>query len=263
MSTARSSNVFLLKKIFTTDGGIFFVEKKYLALIAVLVTLAMAAPALGIASMPVSRCEDADKTCREFEQLLEAQQPEKLIAQYNPANKYSETSLHYVGDAYLQLASKDGITPDQEESYYKKALEVKHYVAYMGLYFFYAPKNEDKALGYLREYVKTKPQDPVPYVILGEFELNRKRYDLADAYLREAKKVEHAHSPRVDWLLFQANYLLKNYQFAEEVFESAVMTGAFDREIKTMVADPRFEGIDKRPEFVPYQSRLKAVKTSS
>lgn len=238
-------------------------KKKHLALITVLATLAMAAPAPGIAAMPVSRCEDSDMTCKDFERLLEAQQPEKIAAQYDPAKKYSETSLHYVGDAYLQLASRDGITPEQEESYYHKALGVKHYVAYMGLYFFYAAKDEDKALGFLREYVKTKPQDTVPYIILGESELNRKQYDLADTYLREGKKVAHAHSPRVDWLLFQANYLLKNYQLAKDMFESAVTSGTFDREIKAMLADPRFEGIDKRPEFEHYQGMLKSAKTSS
>jgi hypothetical protein len=133
----------------------------------------------------------------------------------------------------------------------------------MGLYFFYAPKDEEKALGFLREYVKTKPADTVPYVILGESELNRKHYDLADVYLREAKKVAHAHSPRVDWMLFQANYLLKHYEFAKEMFESAVTNGNFENEIKVMTTDPRFEGIDKRPEFERYQSTLKAVKTSS
>ncbi len=211
----------------------------------------------GLATAPISKCEASDKICREFETYSNAQQPEKIIAQYDPGQHYSDVSLYYIGDAYLQLASRDNITPEQEEGYYRKALEVKHYIAYMGLYFFYAQKDEDKALGFLREYVKTKPADTVPYVILGESELDKKHYDLADAYLREGKKVAHAHSPRVDWLLFQANYLMKNYPFAAEMFESAVTEGTFEKEIKNILADHRFDGIDKLPEFKRYQRMMK------
>jgi len=237
-------------------------QMKHLIQSFVLVALAMA-PASGIASVSASNCEDSDNTCKEFEHLMETQQPEVIIAQYNPARQYSEISLRYVGAAFLQLASADDITPEQEEFYYRKALEVKQYIAYMGLYFFYAGKDEEKALGFLREYVMTKPADTVPYIILGESELNRQHYDLADTYLREGKKVARAHSPRVDWLLFEANYMLKKYQFAKEMFESAVTQGDFNKEIKALITDPRFEGIDKRPEFESYQSMLKAVKASS
>ncbi|MDA8421743.1 MAG: hypothetical protein M0Z89_00220 [Nitrospiraceae bacterium] len=223
-------------------------------IIATLTVVAMsAAPAATFGGAEHSRCTDGDATCKDFEQFIDAQQPEKIIGQYDPAAKYSDMSLRYIGDAYLQLASRDNVTPEQEEGYYRKALEVKHYVAYMGLYFFYAQKDEDKALGFLREYVKTKPADTVPYVILGESELDKKHYDLADAYLRDGKKVAHAHSPRVDWLLFQANYLLKNYRFARDMFESAVTNGNFENEIKAILADHRFDGIDKLPEFKRYQ----------
>jgi tetratricopeptide (TPR) repeat protein len=203
------------------------------------------------AAAPPSRCEDADKDCKEFEQLLDAQQPEKITARYEAAKtaRYSEIARRYIGEAYLALASREDITPEQELGYYEKALEVKHYIAYMGLYFFYAQKDEDRALGFLREYVKTKPPDTVPYVILGEAELNKQHYELADTYLREAKKVAHAHSPRVDWLLFRANYLLKNYQFAAEMFGNAVAAGTFEKELKALKTDPRFEGIGKRTEF--------------
>jgi hypothetical protein len=89
----------------------------------------------------------------------------------------------------------------------------------------------------------------VPYVILGEAELNKQHYELSDRYLREAKKVAHAHSPRVDWLLFRANYLLKNYQFAAEMFGNAVAEGTFEQELKALKTDPRFEEIGMRPEF--------------
>lgn len=110
--------------------------------------------------------------------------------------------------------------------------------------------------------MKTNPRDTVPYVILGESELNEKHYELADAYLREGKKVAHAHSARVDWLLFQANYLLGNYRFAAEMFESAVTEGKFEIELKAIATDQRFRGIDQRPEFKPYQAMLKVAQTS-
>jgi tetratricopeptide (TPR) repeat protein len=243
--------------------GTFSMQKKCVILFSVLITLAMAAPAPGIAAAPDASCDDSDRICKEFKHLLETEHPEKIIAQYDPTLHYSEISLRYIGIAFLQLASKDDITPEQEEHYYMKALEVKQYSAYMGLYFFYADKDEEKALTFLREYAKTKPDDPVPYAILGKSELNRKHYDLADSYLREAKKVAHGYSPRVDWMLFQANYLLQHYQFASEMFESVVAQGGFDKEIKAMTRDPRFEGIEKRPEFERYHGMLNALKTSN
>jgi len=204
----------------------------------------------------VSRCAGADKVCKQFETFAAAEQFEKIVEQYDAKKTYSDASRRLIGEACLALASRDNVLPELEEGYYLKALEVKHTIAYMGLYFFYAQKNEEKALGFLREYVKTKPQDTVPFSILGESELNRKNYALADSYLRQAKKVAHAHSPRVDWMLFQANYLLKNYQFAKEMFESAVTKGKFEKEIKTISTDPRFEGIGKRPEFKEYHGML-------
>ncbi len=225
----------------------------------------IAASTTGFASTPMSRCEDADKVCKEFEQFTEALLPEKIVERYEAARDagYSEDSRRYIGQAYLALASRDGVIPEQEESYYRKALELNYTVAYMGLYFFYVQKDEEKALGFLREYVKTEPADMVPYVLLGEAELNQRHYELADAYLRTAKKAAHAHSPRVDWLLFQANYLLKNYRFATEMFESAVTKGKFENELKALSSDPRFEGIEKRPEFKKYRNMLKVANTSN
>src|SRR5512143_23069 len=230
--------------------------KKHFVLGVALCVIALAAPAPIQASAPASKCEDADQVCKEFEQQLEAQQPDKVIARYEAAKtaQYSAVALRYVGDAYLLLASREDITPEQELGYYQKALGVKHYIAYMGLYFFYAQKDEEKALGFLREYVKTGPKDTVPYVILGESELNKQHFELADAYLREGKKVAHAHSPRVDWLLFRTNYLLKNYQFAAEMFGNAVAAGTFEQELKALKTDPRFEGIGKRAEFRKFEA---------
>lgn len=220
------------------------------------VASAIAAPA------PSSLCDDKDACCKTFETLLEAGQPERVIAGYKPSDTYSDQALLLVGSAYLALASRDDIAPEQEETYYRKALEVKHYIAYMGLYFLYAQKDRERALGFLRAYVKTKPADTVPYVILGETELSSGNYAQAAAYLREAKNVAHAHSPRVDWMLFQASYMLQNYSVAAELFESAVTKGSFDKELKALLADPRFFDINKRSEFRAFRELLEAAKTS-
>jgi hypothetical protein len=232
--------------------------RKSMIVTAVFLACITATPAT-ILSAPFSRCGDTDRVCRQFEELLEAQQPEKIISQYeaDKSATYSEEARRYIGEAYLALSSRDDISPQLEESYYHKALEVKHYIAYMGLYFFYYQKDEEKALGFLREYVKTRPKDTVPYVILGEAELNKQNYQLADTYLRQAKKVARAHSPRVDWLLFRANYLLRNYKFAAEMFGDAVRAGTFEKELKALKADARFEGIEGRPEFRKYGAFLK------
>ncbi len=214
---------------------------------------------------PVSRCADENTVCREFEKLAGEQQPEKIIERYeaSPAAAYDDAARRLIADAYLAAASQENISPEKEEQCYRKALELKHYIAYMGLYFFYAQKDEEKALGFLREYVKTGPQDTVPYVILGEAELMKNNYELSNTYLREGKKVAHAYSPRVDWLLFEANYLMKNYQFAKDMFESAVTRGKFDNEIRALLSDPRFSDIVKRPEFEKYKDLFKTTPSHS
>ncbi len=227
--------------------------------------LAIILPASGSASSPSSRCEKSDKVCREFELLAEEQQPEKIINQYEAETgaALSAGSRFYVGGAYLALASGDNVDPAQEESYYWKALKLDYSIAYMGLYFFHVQKDEEKALGFLREYVKTKPEDTVPYVILGEAELNRHNYGSADRYLREAKRVARAYSPRVDWLLFQANYLLKNYQFASEMLANALTKGNFEDEIKALSSDLRFADIGKLPEFQSLRKMLKVAQSEN
>jgi tetratricopeptide (TPR) repeat protein len=215
-----------------------------------------------LADAHISKCNHEDAVCKRFEQLVEADQPENVVREYeeNPKQLYTDQAMAYVGAAYLALASRDDVSPEKEEAYYRKALSIKHYVAYMGLYFFYAQKDEEKALGFLREYVKLKPADTVPYVILGEAELNRQHYDLADSYLRDAKKVARAYSPRVDWLLFQTDYLMKNYKAAGEMFESAVTRADFANEIRSLATDSRYTGIDQRPEFKKYEAMLKTDK---
>jgi tetratricopeptide (TPR) repeat protein len=194
-------------------------------------------------------CVKTDTVCREFEQLAETGQFDALIKKIDTTAQYSEDSRRLIGKTYLALAGREEATPEQEEAFCRKALEYGSTQAYMGLYFIHARKDQEKALGFLRQYIETKPVDSVPYVILGESELEKKNYKLADTYLRESKKVARARSARVDWMLFQVSYLLGNYQYAGEIIESAMINGKVDEKLKALGADERFRGIEKRPEF--------------
>lgn len=196
-----------------------------------------------------SPCAEKDAVCRQFAALAESDQFEKIIGLVDKNAVYSESARDYIGKAYLMLAAKETNTPEQEEALCRKALEFGAVQAYMGLYFINVQKDETAALGYLKQYIETKPRDSVPYVILGEAELDKKNYRLSDQYLRESKKVARASSPRVDWMLFQANYLLGNFEYAGEMFESALKNGRFENEVKAIARDSRFEGISQRPEF--------------
>ncbi|OGW36697.1 MAG: hypothetical protein A2X58_00120 [Nitrospirae bacterium GWC2_56_14] len=155
----------------------------------------------------------------------------------------------YIGRAYLGIASRENNTSKQEEEYCRKALQYGAVQAYMGLYFITVQEAPETALGYLRQYVATKPGDSVPYVILGEAELEKRNYKEADSYLRESKKVARASSPRVDFMLFQANYMLGNFTDASQMLENALSSGQFDKQMSSLSADARFAGIEKRPEF--------------
>lgn len=209
-----------------------------------------------------SSCKESDAICREIESLARTGQFDKIVTKVDSSSHYSEEARHYIGQAYLTLASAETNTPEQEEAFCRKALKFGSTQAYMGLYFIYARKDPAAALGFLKEYIATKPRDSVPYVILGEAELNSNNYRLADAYLRESKKVARASSPRVDWMLFQANYLLGDYKFAGEMLESALNNGRFDKELKALASDGRFQGMGKRPEFRKYQQLMTANVSS-
>jgi len=209
------------------------------------------APGMGFASdsPQPSLCPDKDAVCREFETLVQNEQYTAAIGKIDPKAAYSETTRQYIGKAYLGIASAENNTPEQEERYCRKALEYGAVQAYMGLYFITVQKDPDAALGYLRQYVAAKPRDSVPYVILGEAELVKGRYQEADALLRASKNVARANSPRVDWMLFKADYLLGNFGDAARMFESAVASGQFDSQVKELASDPRFSGIGNRAEF--------------
>lgn len=206
-------------------------------------------PAMAQAVSWAPDCKDSDGSCKTFQKHLMDGQFAAVIAKVAPNTTYSEEARYYIGKAYLGLAGSEGTTPEQEEAYCHKALEYGQTQAYMGLYFLTADKDPKKALDYLREYVATKPGDAVPYVILGESELEKGNYREADALLRESKKVGKAKSARVDWLLFQVNYLAKDYSSASEMLGNALQFGKFERELKEIMADKRFAGIENRPEF--------------
>lgn len=232
---------------------------RFIAFLALLFVPSLAPAATAFAP----DCGNSDRACKNFQQLLMDEKFGEIASKADPNAKYSEDARYYIGKAYLGLAGREENTPEQEEAFCRKALEYGQTQAYMGLYFLSAQTDPKKALDYLREYVATKPGDPVPYVLLGESELEKGNYREADALLRESKKVGKARSARVDWLLFQANYLAENYAPASEMLEAALQQGKFDRELRELLADKRFDGIEKRPEFSKHKRVLIEAKTKS
>lgn len=209
--------------------------------------LSLPAPALSANS---AQCEKQDTSCQAFAKLAEAEQYEKIIGQANPKKDYSPEARRIIGQAYLMVAGKEGNTPEQEEQYCLKALEYGATSAYMGLYFIHAGTNEARALGYLEQYVATKPRDSVPYVILGEDALQKKNYAAAHGYLTEGRKVARGRSANLDWLLFQASYLNGDYTTSAQMLESSFSQGRTAGDLKTLISsDPRFTDMGKRPEF--------------
>ncbi len=219
------------------------------AVFAILILIGHAASVFASDSPRPTMCADKDKYCAEFETLVQNEQYDKVIGKIDEREAYSREARQYIGRAFLGLASAESNTPVQEEQYCRKALAFGAVQAYMGLYFITVQEAPETALGYLRQYVETKPGDSVPYVILGEAELEQGHYKEADAYLRESRKVARALSPRVDFMLFQANYLLGNFVDASQMLENALASGQFDKQIKALSVDARFSGIQCRPEF--------------
>ena len=194
-------------------------------------------------------CSSKDAPCREFAKLAEAGQFEKLIARVDGRKTYSSSARAVIGQAYLMIAGREGNTPAQEEQFCLKALEYGATSAYMGLYFIHAGQNEEKALGYLKQYVATGPKDSVPFVLLGEAEMNRKNYPASYTYLREAKKVARGASVNTDWLLFQASYLTGDYATASTMLDSSFAQGKTVGDLKSLVGDPRFSDMGKHQQF--------------
>jgi len=198
-------------------------------------------------------CPEKDVQCSEFARLADAEQYDKIIGSLDAKTNYSDASRGIIGQAYLMIAGRESNTPEQEEQFCRKALEYGSTSAYMGLYFIYASKDAETALGFLKQYVATKPKDSVPYVILGETELEKKNYQAADAYLREATKVARGHSANLEWLSFMAGYLTGDYSYAGAMLEKVVKKPEYEKELRALASDPRFAGMEKRPEFKQYE----------
>lgn len=208
-------------------------------------------------------CTANDAQCKELAKLAAAEQFDRIIEKVDANKKYSEASKSYIGQAYLMIAGRETNTPEQEEQLCLKALEYGATSAYMGLYFIHAGRNPEKAIGFLKQYVATKPQDSVPYVLLGEVEMEKENYETANMYLRAAKSVARGHSTNLDWMLFQVNYLLHDFSYASVMLDGALAQGQFINEFKSLAADPRFADLGNRPEFRKYEPMIKSTSVKA
>ncbi|MHB8846760.1 MAG: tetratricopeptide repeat protein [Nitrospirota bacterium] len=208
-------------------------------------------------------CAAKDAACLEFAKLAEAEQFERIIGSVDAKKRYSEAARSYIGRAYLMIAGRETNTPEQEEQFCLKALEYGATSAYMGLYFINAGQNPEKAIGYLKQYIATKPKDSVPYVLLGEAEMEKENYETANMYLREAKSVARGHSTNLDWMLFQVNYLLGDFAYASAMLDGALARGQFIDELKSLAADPRYADFGSRPEFRKYEPLIKGTSAKA
>jgi len=205
-------------------------------------------------------CGRGDKACLEFAKLSAAEQFEQIAARVSTKQRYSEAAKRYIGEAYLMLAGRETNTPEQEEQFCLKALEYGATSAYMGLYFIHTASDTEKALGYLRQYIATKPQDSVPYVLLGEAELEKRNYSAAVDYLSEAKEVSHGRSSNLPWLLFQATYLKGDFFKAASMLDESFSQGKTVGDLKALIAnDSRYAEIGKRPEFKRFSTMINGI----
>lgn len=207
-------------------------------------------------------CSSKDTACKEFAIFYNAGQFEKLIAGVDTRQAYSKDTKGLIGQAYLMLAGKEGNTPEQKEQFCLKALEYGANSAYMGLYYLYSQKDREAALGFLKQYIATGPNNSVPYVILGEAEMGKKNYSAANAYLREAKKLTSGASKDLDWTLFQANYLTGDYYIASSMLNSAFAQGKTVGDLKALIVDPRFSDMGKRSEFKKFFPIISGTTTA-
>jgi len=227
-------------------------------LLFAVISIIMASPMFTFAAGNTP-CDEKDTVCKEFSRLAETEQYDKIIGALDAKKSYSDASRSIIGQAYLMIAGREANTPEQEEQFCRKALEYGATSAYMGLYFIYAAKDPETALGFLKQYITTKPKDSVPYVILGEAELEKNNYQAADTYLREAKKVARGYSANLEWLSFQAAYLTGDYAYAGASLENAMKKPEYEKELRTLAADPRFSGMGKRAEFKQYEHLFKSA----
>ena len=204
-------------------------------------------------------CEEHDALCRSFSELADNGQFYRIIAQVSPDRTYSSAARQIIGKAYLMMAGNETNTKEQEEIYCRKAVAFGAPSAYMGLYFLNAGQDVETAILFLKRYVSTGARDFLPYVILGEYELGQGQAASAKDYLLAARKIAQGRPANLDWLLFQANYLLGDYAVASAMLDSAILHGQPLAELKDLMADPRFLGFVTRPEFRKYEPMIKGT----
>ncbi|MHB8843691.1 MAG: tetratricopeptide repeat protein [Nitrospirota bacterium] len=205
-------------------------------------------------------CAKKDAVCREFDSLNAAGKYQSIIDKVNPKRSYSDEARALIGNAYLMAAGREGNTPQQEEQLCLKALNYGATSAYMSLYFLYVKTDEAKAAGFLKQFVKTKPRDAAPYMLLGEADYKRGNFAGAKDYLHEAKAVSRGTSGDLDWLLFKVSYLAGDRKLASAMLESAFSSGKTSGDLKALVSsDARFAEMGKQYEFRKFFKILNGV----
>jgi len=210
-----------------------------------------------------STCSAKDAACKEFSMLAAADQFDKIIEKVDAKTTYSEAARSYIGQAYLMVAGRETNTPQQEEQFCLKALEYGATSAYMGLYFIQSGQDPDKALEYLYQYIMTDPKDSVPYVLLGEAEMEKENFEDANLYFRAAKTRARGHSTNLDWMLFQVNYVLGDFAYASAMLDGALTQGQYVNELRSLSANPFFADLSTRPEFKKYVPLLKGASAKA
>lgn len=195
----------------------------------------------------------SDKVCKKLENQYYKKEYEKIISTFDPKERYSEGSILYIGMSYTILAEK-ARSLEAKDKLYRQAVAAKYYPAYMSLYNLYRERNPKAAMEFVRAYVKTNPDDAAPFFALGEVEFEKGNYKDANKYLRRARALSNGHTAGIDWLLFKTSYILGNYKFAREMFESASAQSRLTEDIRALKSDPRFTGIENRPEFKEYRT---------
>lgn len=201
-------------------------------------------------------CGGKDAACREFASLARAGRYEKIVEKADPGQVYSEAARQIIGRSYLVMAGKEGTAPGEQEKLCRNALAYGATSAYLGLYFIHAETDPAKAYGFLKQYAATKPEDSMPYFLLGQADFDRGNYQRAGEYLKEARKIGRS-SGNVDWLLFMASYLSGDYTTASEMLDSSFTHGKTVGDLKSLVStDPRFSEMGKQSEFRKFYTIL-------
>lgn len=210
----------------------------------------------------VTACGRNDTDCQEFTALSQSGRFDAIIQKASPKRSYSDASRDLIGKAYLAMADREGTAPEQKETYYRNAIAYGAYSAYMGLYAIQVKTDAVKAHELLKQYIAAGPEDPAPYVVLGEAAFKNGEHKIAREYLKEGKKVAHGKKTNLDWLLFKASYITEEYGTASTSLDSSFSQGKTVGDLKALVAsDPRFATLGKRSEFRKFFKILNGTAT--